>query len=475
MTFASLVSALLPLRTNSESRVTHMRRLSTLTLLSTPLLLSGCAGLTGHGPASPAAVPVTGMHGSVHGGRQPIAGASIQLYQTGTTGYGTGATGLISGGVLTDGAGMFTFTGLYSCTSGSQVYLVSAGGNPGSGTNNSATLMVALGLCDNLNASTYISMNEITTVAAVWALSPFMNPAPAGTAAVNETGVVDAKAINIGAPATNQNGLANAFADANALVNTATGYSPGIGLPSGTTIPTSELNTLADILASCVNSTGSGDSGNCDTLFGYTPSRAAVTPADTIDAAINMARNPGVNVSNLVARATPTAPYQPTLATMPDLTVAITFSGIGINSPTAVAVDASGNIWIANSAAGANSVTKLSHSGVALSGAAGYVGGSLSSPAAVAIDTTGNAWIANAGTSTLTELTATGTNAAGSPFSGAGLSNPSSIGFDGLGNLWVSNSGNNSASEFSSTGTALSPSSGYTGVSAPIGVAVNPH
>lgn len=50
-------------------------------------------------------------------------------------------------------------------------------------------MMAGLGLCENLTASTYIFINEITSVAAVWALSPFMTGATAS--------------VTIGAPSSN--------------------------------------------------------------------------------------------------------------------------------------------------------------------------------------------------------------------------------------------------------------------------------
>jgi streptogramin lyase len=227
---------------------------------------------------------------------------------------------------------------------------------------------------------------------------------------------------------------------------------------------------LADSLAACVNTTGSGP---CTSLFGYTKTNG-VTPTDTIGAAINIARNPGTNVSNILALGGSTPPFATTFTSANDLTLAVTYSGGGISSPSAVAVDASGNLWIANSAT--SSVTELSHTGVAASGSP-YTAGGITAPSAIAIDGSGNAWIANYTTSTITELSSAGANVGSSPFSGGGLNEPSSISFDGLGNLWVSNYGNSSASEFSSAGTALSPTGGYTssGVSAPIGVAANAH
>ena len=58
------------------------------------------------------------------------------------------------------------------------MYLVASGGNPGlmpSTVNNpQLSLMTALGSCGTLSASTNISVNELTTVAAVWSLYPYM-------------------------------------------------------------------------------------------------------------------------------------------------------------------------------------------------------------------------------------------------------------------------------------------------------------
>jgi len=423
------------------------------------ILLSGCAIQSADGNSGPAPISLSGIQGKVYGGQQPIVGAAIQLYQAGTTGYGSGAAALIAGGgVTTNASGQFSLTGQYQCTLGTQVYVVSTGGNPGAGVNNSATLLAGLGLCDNLSSSTYINMNEATTVATVWALAPFMN------------GVI------IGSPSTNTAGLGAAFSDINTLVNVASGQANWQTPAGNGVVPVSQIYTLANILAACVNSTGAGDNGGCDHLFSYAQPSGSSLPQDTVSAALDIARNPSHNVNNLLALSSTFSPFEPSLATAADLTIAVTYTGGGLSSPSGFAIDAAGNVWAAN--AGNNSVTELSHAGAPLSGSTGFTAGSLSAPSAIAIDTAANVWIANAGNSTVTELSSTGANQTGSPFSGGGLSAPSSVAVDGLGNIWLANSGNNSASEFSSTGAAVSPSgTGYTaaGLSTTVGIAINPH
>ena len=448
----------------SRNSMRLMNPVPAVVLGSISILLAGCASFTS--PTSAVSGPSiltypSGIKGSTYGGRQPIDNATITLYQTGTTGYGTGSSVLAT--TTTDANGAFNLSS-FSCTTGTELYITSTGGDPyGNGENNvAATLMAGLVSCANIGTLTFVSMNEVTTVATVWSLTPFM------------TGTV------IGAPTTNQTGLAEAFADVSSLVNIATGVSPGAGLPTGTTVPTAEIYTLADALASCVNSVDDGTttSTGCSTLFANSTPSGGTTATDTVGAALNIARNPGNSVTAIITDAGPlqSQPYQPTISSANDLTMTILYSGSGISSPTAVAIDAGGDVWIANASATA-SVTELSHTGVAMSGTLGYTAGALNAPSAIAIDSSGHAWIANAGNSTLTELSSAGANVGFSPFSGGGLSTPTSISFDGLGNVWLGNSGNNSASEFSSAGVAMSTvTTGYaaTGVSAPVGIALNP-
>jgi hypothetical protein len=428
------------------------------------IALTGCSGLTS---SAPVRVPGVALLGTVHGGQEPIIGATLQLYAAGSTGYGsaypyTSGTSLLGTHVVqSDTNGGFNITGDYTCPSSTtEVYLVATGGAPGpsSPTNSSIALMAALGPCGLLSSSTIVSINEITTVASVWALSPFM------------TGIA-----NIGTSSGNAQGLTNAFATVNKLANISTGSVSGPALPAGATVPVAKMDTLADILALCINSAGDTGSGTiCDTLFNAATINS-VKPADTITAAMNLAQHPnmGTALANMV---NPSSQFQPTLLAAPsDFSLVITYTGGGLSTPKGIATDSSGNVWAPNS--GNNSVTKLDAQGITLtdttgflSGAGGYTVGSLSAPAAIAIDLSGNAWVANSGNNSMTELNSSGSF--GTVFSGGGLNSPSSIAVDASNNIWITNNGNSSVTQISNTGT-LTNFTGA-GITTPTDIAINP-
>jgi len=230
-------------------------------------LLCGC-GSNGSSVGTVAGgVQLVRFNGTVHGGQQPISGATIQLYSVGTTGTASTATPLIASTVTTNANGAFSITGTYSCASATQVYLVATGGNSGAGSNPSISEMAALGACSALTPSTFINMNELTTIAGVYALAPFM-----------------ADYAHIGASGSNPTGLVNAFNTANLLVSSGTGAPSTV--PAGMTLPITRMNTLANIVASCIN-TSSASSPYCSSLF-------AVTGAtETIGATLAIAQNPG--------------------------------------------------------------------------------------------------------------------------------------------------------------------------------------
>lgn len=125
-------------------------------------LLGGCASAPrfSGGQASP--VPAA-LRGVVHGGQNPVSGATIQIYAVSTASTAGAATPLISSQVTTAPDGSFDITGLYSCGSSTDVYLTATGGNPGlSGNVNNPVLvlMTAPGPCSSLTAQSYVSITR---------------------------------------------------------------------------------------------------------------------------------------------------------------------------------------------------------------------------------------------------------------------------------------------------------------------------
>jgi len=423
------------LRGGITARALRSPAILALASLATLLVQPGCGGGLGRQDPAPAA-----LHGWVHGGQQAVSGATIQLYAAGASGYGSSATALLTTTVTSGVFGDFNITHDYTCpTPTTQVYIVATGGNPGlsAGTNNTAlALMAALGPCGSLSSSTFVWIDEVTTVASVYALAPFM-----GTGG----------GANLGATGTNTQGLTNAFATVNNLVNTTSGTTPGPNLPTGATAPTSELNTLADILAPCVNSNGS--TGECSALFTDATPSGGTAPTNTIDAALDIATNPVNNVSALYNLITGAAPFQPTLPSAPnDWTVAITYTGSALSTPWGLAVDASGNVWVANH--GSSVVSEFSSVGIGLSGS-GFSGGGLDLPYYIAIDLNGDAWLTNSGADSLSEFSKTGTAISTSSGFTGDLIAPYGIAIDGSDNVWVGNQ-SEVLNKFSNAGVALS-------------------
>ncbi|SNT43234.1 Sugar lactone lactonase YvrE [Granulicella rosea] len=297
---------------------------------------AACLALTGctHTP-TPTPVSTTGyaIKGLVHGGQQPVSGATIQLYAVGATGDGSPSQALLTKTVTTsDGSGnasnsnanagnqlnslpvgTFGITGDYTCPSAStEVYLVSTGGNPGfaSPVNNSdLILLAALGPCGSLTPATFITLNEVTTVGSTAALYPYM-----------------ASYAAIGSGTSDATSLASAFSLAAEYVNVASGTAPGTTLPAGYYASSVEIDTLANILAACINSTGgvAKDGSNCGMLLQYTTPANGTAPTETVGAILNILKNPTLNVANLFNLSTANAPFQPALpAPNPDWTLPI--------------------------------------------------------------------------------------------------------------------------------------------------------
>lgn len=257
------------------------------------LALAGC-NLAPASNAVTAAAP-RASSGAVHGGQQPVSGARILLYAGGTTGDASPARPLLASPVFSDKNGNFTFP-TPTCQPGDQLYLTATGGDAGAGNNPAIALITAFGPCTDLTDSTFVAINEVTTVASAFALAPFAS----GLA-------------NVGSGPADRSAFAAAFPNVTAMVSTTSGLASPTSYGNGI-VPQTTLYSLANSLAACVNSVPSNTS--CADLFSATGTSAR-TPTNTLEAALNLALNPTLNPSAVYGLGGPTPPFQPTLAAAP--------------------------------------------------------------------------------------------------------------------------------------------------------------
>ena len=177
------------------ARWTSSKRNLLVLLASSVVLTAGCSYEPYTAPgAAPMNLPAT-LSGNVHGGNQPVIGATITLWFAGQTGNPSflatkGAT------TTTDGRGFFSFardttggahdgtTDIYSCPTGIAsplVYVLSQGGNTQNNgvagqTNTAAGFIALYGSCVDLNANNFVFMSEVTTVATMAAVQQFFDP-----------------------------------------------------------------------------------------------------------------------------------------------------------------------------------------------------------------------------------------------------------------------------------------------------------
>ncbi len=267
-------------------------------------------------------------------------------------------------------------------------------------------------------------MDEVSTTAAAYALNAF------GTG-------FDA----IGAPTTNLAGIERAATNAGQLYNINDNTSSNAGNALATTsyvgggngvVPQSTVNTIANILASCVDSTNtaSSQSAQCGTLFATATNNGDTTgtkPTNIASAAFNIAAYPagagsqhGTFTNSLYAlQGSSATPFNPNLAAAPnDFGVAIVYDtahNTHVGSAESLAVDGNGQIW--TTAQADTSITLWSPVGkVVNSSSSGYIYGYVS------VDPSNNAWTGSGNASTGIEKfnnTGTRTNTFGNGYQSA--------------------------------------------------------
>ncbi|HTV09911.1 MAG TPA: hypothetical protein VMD97_12785 [Candidatus Aquilonibacter sp.] len=507
------------------------------------LLLSGCsANFSPSNSFTPEQTPIGPIHGLVHGGQFGVASAHIYLYAAGTTGYGSASTSLITtsplpsgvsvdgngnGYVTTDGSGNFSLSGDYSCTEGTQVYLVAVAGNPGlggtttatwsggkttsitvtnslvvgvgvtvtgtgiasgttvsavdtttnvvtlsqkttstSGTNVTLSLssannpyivqMAGLGECPSSGSlaqqDPYVVINEISTVAFAYAMAPFE-----GT-----------DEYHIGSTSTTAGKLAihNAMANVGYLVNLGYGQ-PLSTMPGNSNVgmPSDKILHLANILATCVNTSGALKNGNsqqpCYSLFNDTGATfsgtgsATTTTSDEAQAIFYIAQNPTTNVTALYNLVSGTTAFNDTMTGAPtDWTLPIIYknavstfaqtNGSNTNGPFSIAIDASGNAWIGDRINGVIEITTQ--------GALSTWNHSFGMIKGVSIDPSGNIWAADYGSSKVYIMNTAGTI---SKTLTTGLNGPAFVAFNTAGNAYIVNEGGVTLTVYDSTGSTV--------------------
>ncbi|WP_446744587.1 IPT/TIG domain-containing protein [Silvibacterium acidisoli] len=376
-------------------------------------------------------VPISGVvvSGPASGGT-PLT-ATVQLYAAGTSGYGMGATPI--GSPVQTNATTGAFTGIIvDCSTlpapGDQLYLESVGSNT------QATFMAALGSCGLLSsAGVSVTMNEVTTIASAYALSGFASINSSGGITIGTpTSATSCNATagwkSTGPSTCNYLGLSNAFATVNNLVNVTTGTalavtpayaSNNVPVFNNSIAPQARVNSLANALASCANP----GTDNCSGLF-MDATLNSVAPADTLQAAFNIAQSPANNASSIATLSASGTAYTPALTSsdlsiITDWSLPIIYQAGGLGGQSAqlaaggIAIDGSGNVWVplqnpagSTAAGGAvavfnNQGAPLSPSGSSSSGPGGFTAnGTIHNPQSIAIDQNGFAWLGNAPTQT---------------------------------------------------------------------------
>ncbi|MFT3971902.1 MAG: hypothetical protein QM699_00015 [Amaricoccus sp.] len=345
----------------------------------------------------------------------------------------------------------------------------------------------------------YIWVDELTTVAAAYALDNFIT--------------INGNTVNISAPANNNAsvgscsgtgaamtcvsaGLTHAFLNAANLVDAVGSFtapptgqvhldaaaSPGsdasiaaLGTSTANggvnpytlanTVPVAVINTLGNILQACVNSTGgvASDGSPCGVLFqNATPSSlysaATAAPTNTLQAAMNIARTPFVNVANLYNLATASGFYQPALVAAPnDWSISIQYHSATFGAtvtplgyPFSVALDANDSVYVSGNSTGSSPVgtgatpvliSKLSSNGVgvwqtSLASSTVCATGVLGNLCNEALDAVGNLYLADVGY--LYQVsTATGTPTAFTKTLSTASLNPINVAVDRYNGLFV--------------------------------------
>lgn len=340
------------------------------------------------------------LAGQVVVGGSPISGAVVTAWQAGSDASRQLASG------TTDQQGTFALSISDSVGDDAVIYLVAEGGeaasSTGSGPNAATTLMALIGSA----SATNVTINELTTIASVWAAAQFLdgtemrgNATGLGIAAGNVPGLVDLET----------GGLGPVIVDP-------------LNAPRTTVL--AKFNTLGLLLSGCITAIPDA----CDKLFEAATTPDGAAPADTLQAAQNIARHPWHNADKLFGLLDAFYPIPegeryrdvsliPYLFYAPGAwTLSLVHAGGGFFAVGGAAIDADGNFWTNNNWLVGSQTTifqqfgagvgKFAPDGTPLSPMiTGYRGGGLDSPGwGIAFSEDDKVWVTNLIGSTISVL-----------------------------------------------------------------------
>ena len=233
----------------------------------------------------------------VRTGRTPIRFSSVTLYSAGGT---QGADPVILGSTQTDAKGSFSIAFTAPSEEKTILYIIADGGIPASSIRGANPPSAAIRLATVLGSKPIaagVVVNERTTVATAYAMAQFIS----GSSIAGKSP-----------------GLQNAVATMMNLVDPTTGEVGAVlgTAPNGLRTSTMrEFNSLANLLASCVDAVTWVP---CRSLFALATPRGGAEPQDTLQAAVNIAHNPGRSPLALFLLSRLRTPYSPTLLLPPD-------------------------------------------------------------------------------------------------------------------------------------------------------------
>lgn len=425
-----------------------MRTRTSVTLAGLSLagaLLTGCGMgnlAANSGSLQEPASAATSFQGKLMGGQQPITGATVALFAVGNSGYGSTATPLALS--MTDSNGAFLFH-TFTCPTAAPLYVLSISGNPqisnGNNNDNPAAELGAGGFtCDHLPSS--VVVNEVSTVALAYTMGHYFSigssqisygsiPCFYGTTTTDCTTATGnapvTTADSFGGPAGTvhgaySTGLYNAdLYTIPAMVNVVTGYAQTAATANGVTtaVETRKINSLADVLANCVNSDPAAGGGTCGTLLSETSSTSpSYNSTNTLESAVFTALNPYANQQPLFLLIPADTPFAPTLTSKPnDWSIALSYSSpaFNLNVPTGavstIDIDTTGNVWFPSNGSqpgvgyfapstGTFSALLNTHTN----------GTAIISPTQVAIDQSGYVWANDAGSGNVLNVNGSNVN-----------------------------------------------------------------